>query len=168
VCPASNPLSTAQLSTTPRFLPHTHSHVHFKVSLQPYYLSHFPILEISLFHKYEAFIIDPIPKMAEPTQMLILAIPASKPIEDPTSPAGTTWQEILELIRKSERYQRLYWGRHVEKLDNVQLHIGKDLFTPSLNAITTHPQPSSTHAQRSLTTSLTPQFLVSITRTSNT
>ena len=76
--------------------------------------------------------------MAEPTQMLILSIPASKPIEDPTSPAGTTWQEILELIRKSEGYKRLYWGRHVEKPDHVQLHIGKDLLTPSRNAITLH------------------------------
>jgi hypothetical protein len=83
--------------------------------------------------------------MADPTQMLILSIPASKPIEDPTSPAGTTWQEILELIRKSEGYKRLYWGRHVEKPDHVQLHIGKDLLTPSRNTISSHPQPSSTH-----------------------
>jgi len=141
--PHPNPLSTTQPhnpEVPPPYL--SHSHVYFKVSLQPYYLSHFPILEISLFHKYETFIIDPIPKMAEPTQILILAIPASKPIEDPTSPAGTTWQKILELIRKSEGYKRLYWGRHVEKADNVQLHIGKDLLTPSLNAITSHHIPN--------------------------
>jgi hypothetical protein len=139
----------------------SHSHVHLRASLQSYYLSHFLILEISLFHKYEVFITDPIPKMAEPTQMLVLSIPASKPIEDTTSPAGKTWQEILELIRKSEGYKRLYWGRHVEKPDNVQLHIGEDLLTPSLNAITSHPQPSPTHAQGSLITSLTPHSLVS-------
>jgi hypothetical protein len=62
--------------------------------------------------------------MAEPTQMLILSIPTSLPIEDPTSPAGKTWNEILDIVRKSEGYKRLYWGRHVEKLENVQLHIG--------------------------------------------
>jgi hypothetical protein len=62
--------------------------------------------------------------MAEPTQMLILSIPTSLTIEDPTSPAGKTWNEILDIVRKSEGYKRLYWGRHVEKTENVQLHIG--------------------------------------------
>jgi len=80
--------------------------------------------------------------MAEPTQMLVLSIPASKPIEDPTSPAGTTWQEILELIRKSEGYKRLYWGRHVEKPDHVQLHIGRAFSLP--HAMPSHYITSST------------------------
>jgi hypothetical protein len=62
--------------------------------------------------------------MAEPTQMLILSIPPSESIQDPTSSAGKVWQAILNIIRKSEGYKRLYWGRRVEKADNVQLHVG--------------------------------------------
>ncbi|KAH8767555.1 hypothetical protein BGZ57DRAFT_930193 [Hyaloscypha finlandica] len=98
--------------------------------------------------------------MAEPTQMLILSIPASKPIEDPTSPAGTTWQEILELIRKSKGYKRLYWGRHVEKPDHVQLHIVRSLLshhhtfltsssphlTTLLHPLVTNTKPTIHHA----------------------
>ena len=72
--------------------------------------------------------------MAEPTQMLILSIPTSLSIEDPASPAGKIWNEILDIVRTSEGYKRLYWGRHVEKAENVQLHIGKSLSVPILTS----------------------------------
>jgi hypothetical protein len=83
--------------------------------------------------------------MAEPTQMLIVSIPTSKPIEDPASQAGKIWQEILELIRSSEGYRRLYWGRQVEKSENVQLHIGEDLLAHSLIHSNAFTISSTTH-----------------------
>ena len=90
--------------------------------------------------------------MAEPTQMLILSIPTSLSIVDPTSPAGKTWNEILDIVRKSQGFKRLYWGRHVEKTENVQLHIGT-LIPPSPSLL---PPPSSL-----LPSLLTPSLLFS-------
>ena len=77
--------------------------------------------------------------MAEPTQMLILSIPTSLSIEDATSPAGKTWNEILDIVRKSQGFKRLYWGRHVEKQENVQLHIGTTRSLPGLLFSLTSP-----------------------------
>jgi hypothetical protein len=90
--------------------------------------------------KDEATVIYPLPPnsaMAEPTQILTISLPPSTPIEDRTTSPGKTWQQILELIRLSPGYQRLYWGRHIEDPDKVQLHIGT-LPSPNNNSPHTH------------------------------
>ncbi|PMD41639.1 hypothetical protein L207DRAFT_458175 [Hyaloscypha variabilis F] len=98
--------------------------------------------------------------MAEPTQILTISLPPSTPIEDRTTSPGKTWQQILELIRLSPGYQRLYWGRHIEDPDKVQLHIVRTLHqnhttfltSPSYNTLTTllstltPTQPTIRHA----------------------
>ncbi|KAH7418815.1 hypothetical protein BKA64DRAFT_655265 [Cadophora sp. MPI-SDFR-AT-0126] len=91
--------------------------------------------------------------MAEPTQMLILSIAASKSIEDSTSSAGKTWQQMLEIVRKSEGYKRLYWGRHVEKPDNVQLHIVRTLHEHHQTFLASPSCTTLTNLLKTLTTS---------------
>lgn len=45
-------------------------------------------------------------------------------LDDRTKSEGKAFQEILELVKSTPWFKRLYWGRQVETPENVQLHIG--------------------------------------------
>jgi hypothetical protein len=60
-----------------------------------------------------------------PTQMITFPIKGSATIEDPKSADGQIWEGILEKIKSSPGYERLYWGRWVERKDKVQLHVAR-------------------------------------------
>lgn len=62
---------------------------------------------------------------ANPTQMIILSIREEVQIDEPSTPAGEVWSEILGALENWAGFRRLYWGRHVEEPGQVHLHIGK-------------------------------------------
>ncbi|KAF8846538.1 hypothetical protein BDZ45DRAFT_608827 [Acephala macrosclerotiorum] len=66
--------------------------------------------------------------MVEPTQIIIVSIPTIHNL-DGISQAGQTWKAILDLIRRTPGFKRLYWGRHVEDSERVQLHVVRGLLS---------------------------------------
>ena len=69
------------------------------------------------------------------TQMIILPIPLSIDIHESSTKYGETWMKMLRLLEHYSGFKRLYWGRQVEKEDNVQLHVGKNtsMVSPDLS-----------------------------------
>jgi hypothetical protein len=65
------------------------------------------------------------PYFGASTQIIYLNIPKEKNISDAESWHGKLWSAALDLIEKSEGFQRLYWGRCLEKPGDVQLHVGR-------------------------------------------
>ena len=59
------------------------------------------------------------------TQIVHLKIPADRDLKDATSYHGRLWTSALDLIEQSDGFRRLYWGRSLEKPENLQLHISK-------------------------------------------
>ena len=59
------------------------------------------------------------------TQIFYLNIPEDRTLKDPNTYHGRLWSSALDLIEQFAHFQRLYWGRCLEKPDNVQLHVGK-------------------------------------------
>ncbi|CZR54090.1 uncharacterized protein PAC_03973 [Phialocephala subalpina] len=66
--------------------------------------------------------------MAEPTQMIIVSISTIHNLNG-ISQAGQTWKAILDLIRRTPGFKRLYWGRQVEDPERVQLHVVRGLLS---------------------------------------
>lgn len=62
------------------------------------------------------------------TEIDILPISVDFKLDVAGSKEEKAWNEILNLIRSSSGYERLYWGRQFETPGNVQLHIGDDEF----------------------------------------
>jgi hypothetical protein len=60
----------------------------------------------------------------QPTQMIILSVKADAAIEEPSSKAGEIWDAALHILEQSPDFRRLYWGRHVEEPEKIQIHIG--------------------------------------------
>jgi hypothetical protein len=63
---------------------------------------------------------------AIPTQMIILPIDSKSNIDDTKSDSGRLWASVVAIIEQSPGFHRLYWGRHVEEPDKVQLHIARN------------------------------------------
>lgn len=62
------------------------------------------------------------------TQIIYLRIPPDKPLnQDPSGYYGKLWSSALDVIEKSEGFQRVYWGRSLEVPENVQIHTGMSL-----------------------------------------
>ncbi len=59
------------------------------------------------------------------TQIQYLTIPEARTLGDADSYYGKLWSAALDLVEQSAGFQRLYWGRSLEKPENVQLHIGR-------------------------------------------
>jgi heme-degrading monooxygenase HmoA len=60
----------------------------------------------------------------QPTQMIILALEANAAVEEQASEAGQVWAAALRILEQSPGFRRLYWGRHVEEPEKIQIHIG--------------------------------------------
>ena len=56
--------------------------------------------------------------------MITVSIPTTYNLEDTSTQEGKIWHEMLVLLHQAPHYKRMYWGRRVEKPENVQLHIG--------------------------------------------
>jgi hypothetical protein len=67
------------------------------------------------------------------TQILYLRIPPEKDLKESTGQYyGKLWAKALDVIEKSEGFQRVYWGRSLEQPENVQIHVGMFDFAVSL------------------------------------
>jgi hypothetical protein len=62
---------------------------------------------------------------AVPTAQITLPIRSTATIEDLKSVDGQVWDGILKTIEASPGYERLYWGRWVERKNRVQLHVAR-------------------------------------------
>jgi hypothetical protein len=60
---------------------------------------------------------------AVPTQMIILPIDKSFDTNDTKLDSRQHWASVIAIFKQSPGFQRLYWGRHVEEPNKVQLHI---------------------------------------------
>jgi hypothetical protein len=63
---------------------------------------------------------------AIPTQMTILPIDRKFEIDDTKSESGQLWASVVAIFKQSPGFHRLYWGRHVEEPNKVQLHIARN------------------------------------------
>ena len=69
--------------------------------------------------------IFPLNSYTSVTQIIHLSIPPDRYLKDASSYHGSLWSSMLDLIEQSEGFQRLYWGRSLERPEDVQLHIGR-------------------------------------------
>jgi hypothetical protein len=59
------------------------------------------------------------------TQIVYLRIPPDKNLkQDLSGYYGKLWSSALDVIEKSDGFQRVYWGRSLETPENVQIHTG--------------------------------------------
>jgi hypothetical protein len=57
--------------------------------------------------------------------MITFPIKGEASIEEPKSADGQVWEGILKKIEASPGYERLYWGRWIERKNKVQLHVAR-------------------------------------------
>ena len=62
------------------------------------------------------------------TELATIPLKAGASIEDPDTPAGKIWAEMLETASQQEGYQRAYYGRELEDPHLVQLLVDWDTF----------------------------------------
>lgn len=66
--------------------------------------------------------------MAPVTEIATLPLATGMEIEDPTSPAGQSWANVLDTLQKQEGYQRSFYGRQLEDPQLVQLFVDWDSY----------------------------------------
>lgn len=59
------------------------------------------------------------------TEIAVLPLKAGSTIEEPSSPAGQAFHDMLHTVSQQKGFQRVCWGRRVENETEVQLLIGK-------------------------------------------
>lgn len=59
------------------------------------------------------------------TEIAILPLIAGAAIEQPDTSSGRIWHDTLDTIAQQDGYQRLFWGRRIEKQSDAVLLIGK-------------------------------------------
>ena len=69
--------------------------------------------------------------MALPTtEIAVMPLKAGAVVEDPSSSAGQAFQYMMTTVSKQEGFQRICWGRRIEKESDLQFLIGKFLLVP--------------------------------------
>ena len=59
------------------------------------------------------------------TQIIYLNVSRDKTLsEDQSDYYGRLWVSALDVIERSEGFQRVYWGRSLERPEDVQVHVG--------------------------------------------
>lgn len=59
------------------------------------------------------------------TQILYLRISPDRDLKPGAGgDAGDLWAKALDVIETSDGFQRVYWGRSLERAEEVQVHVG--------------------------------------------
>lgn len=69
------------------------------------------------------------------TQIIYLHIPPDRQLKEGDSYQGKLWTSALDVIERSDGFQRVYWGRSLEHTENVQVHVGMSYSNLSMMSV---------------------------------
>lgn len=61
------------------------------------------------------------------TQIIYLQIPPDRELKESSTYHAKLWTSALDVIERSDGFQRVYWGRSLERPENVQVHVGMSI-----------------------------------------